>query len=88
VSTIDFISQNHPNPAVNNTEITVHLMYSANISVQLHNMLGQKVLEIDQGTRTPGLHTINIDVSRLDDGIYFYTVNAGAESVTKKMIVR
>jgi len=87
ISTIDFISQNHPNPATNRTEINIHLMYSSQLIVQVHNMLGQMVINAPQGTLPTGLHTVELDLQQLDEGVYFYTVLAGNESATKKMIV-
>ncbi|MCD4725943.1 MAG: T9SS type A sorting domain-containing protein, partial [Bacteroidales bacterium] len=32
-------------------------------------------------------HTFTIDASKLQSGIYFYTVTAGTSQVTRKMIV-
>ncbi|MCK4569807.1 MAG: T9SS type A sorting domain-containing protein [Bacteroidales bacterium] len=87
ISTIDFISQNHPNPAVHKTDVNIHLMFSSSLSVHVHNMIGQKVMEIDRGYLAPGVYTVSMDVSSLQDGVYFYTVIAGGESMTKKMIV-
>jgi hypothetical protein len=83
----DFVSQNQPNPAVSKTDINIHLMFSSNLSVHVHNMIGQKVIEIDRGTLNPGVHTVSLDVSNLQNGVYFYTVTAGAEQITRKMIV-
>ncbi len=87
LSGIDFVSQNQPNPAVSKTDIKIHLMFSSNLSVHVHNMIGQKVIEIDRGTLNPGVHTVSLDVSNLQNGVYFYTVTAGAEQITRKMIV-
>jgi len=87
INTIDFISQNHPNPATNKTRINIHLMHASQLTVQVHNMLGQMVINSPQGMMTPGLHTVELDLHQLDEGVYFYTVLAGNESTTKKMIV-
>jgi hypothetical protein len=87
LSGIDFVSQNQPNPAVSKTDIKIHLMFSSNLSVHVHNMIGQKVIEIDRGTLNPGVHTVSLDVNNLQNGVYFYTVTAGAEQITRKMIV-
>lgn len=86
-SMIDFVTQNHPNPAVNTTEIDVHLMHASNLNVQVHNMVGQKVMEVNQGYLAPGVYKVSMDVSTLQDGVYFYTVFAGGDSMTKKLVV-
>ncbi|MEN8226092.1 MAG: T9SS type A sorting domain-containing protein, partial [Bacteroidota bacterium] len=84
---IDFISQNQPNPALSNTSVNIHLMQSSELSLQVHNVIGQRVIELDQGYLQAGVHTVTFDVNQLQDGVYFYTVIAGEERMTKKMIV-
>jgi hypothetical protein len=87
INKIDFVSQNQPNPAQTMTDINIHLMFTSNLFVHVHNMIGQEVLKVDRGNLTPGIHTVSMDVSQLKQGAYFYTVVAGDESITKKMIV-
>jgi len=62
-------------------------MDKANLSMVVTNLLGQQVLEINRGDVAEGTHQFIIDGSKLGNGIYFYTVFAGNESVTRKMIV-
>jgi hypothetical protein len=50
-------------------------------------MIGQVVNQINVGSVNAGTHVIRLDVSKLDSGIYFYTVKANGSSVTHKMIV-
>lgn len=90
-STIDnlaSISQNRPNPFTGNTQIDVNLSRSANLSIVVVNITGQKVYEMNYGTVSTGNHTFQINAENLASGIYFYTVNADNSSVTKKMIVQ
>jgi hypothetical protein len=35
----------------------------------------------------PGSHSFNIDGTRLNRGVYYYTVNANGSAQTKKMIL-
>jgi hypothetical protein len=87
VNNISSVSQNYPNPFNGTTSFSVSLVKSADLSVIVTNIVGQKVSEINMGTVTAGSHTINLDATKLTSGIYFYTVKAGEGSVTKKMIV-
>jgi hypothetical protein len=87
ISILDFVTQSYPNPAANTARFDVHLYYGTSLNVQVHNMIGQKVIELDRGELAPGVHSITLDVSQLQDGVYFYTVIAGEESMTQKMIV-
>jgi len=81
------VSQNNPNPAKNNTEIAVKLTENSNVSVVITNLMGQRVMEINKGMLTSGKHNISINTSNLSSGIYFYTVTANNNSVTKKMVI-
>lgn len=79
------ISQNYPNPASDVTMIDINLNKSTNVSVELFNVLGQRV-QTQSLHLTSGSHTLSLNVQSLKSGIYFYTVRAGNEVVTKKMI--
>ncbi|MCX7955150.1 MAG: T9SS type A sorting domain-containing protein [Bacteroidales bacterium] len=81
------VSQNTPNPAKQSTNLTITLKESANVNIVITNIVGQKVMLIDKGKLNAGKHTITINTNNLPSGIYFYTVNANGESITKKMIV-
>jgi hypothetical protein len=81
------VSQNYPNPATGSTQISIELNKPSMVHLDLFNMTGQKVLDIPQRNLQAGKHNVNMDVSRLPSGVYFYTVTAGAEKQTRKMIV-
>ncbi len=81
------VSQNRPNPFNGTSQIDINLAKSANVSIEIINITGQKVYTYNYGTLSTGTHTVNISSDNLTSGIYFYTVVAGNSSVTKKMIV-
>lgn len=81
------VDQNNPNPAKNNTQITVTLPEASDVTVTITNMMGQQVMEINKGKLSAGKNIINVNVSSLQSGVYFYTVKANNATVTKKMIV-
>jgi hypothetical protein len=81
------VSQNYPNPFSNTSNVVVNLTSASDLSLNVINLIGQKVVEINNGTVCAGSHTLTIDGSNLKSGIYFYTVKAGATTVTHKMIV-
>jgi len=82
------VSQNIPNPFHGNSIINVNLENSANLSLAVYSVIGQKVMNINKGSVNPGAYQFIVDGSQLQPGVYFYTVNVNKESVTKKMIVR
>ncbi len=81
------VSQNQPNPFTGTTTITVNSNTIAPVSVEVSNIMGQTVFTQNEGTIN-GSKQITIDASNLQAGIYFYTVRVGAESQTKKMMVK
>ena len=84
---INSVSQNYPNPFTRTSTVQVNLAEKANLSLAVTNLLGQQVMHIERGDVPAGAHEFVIDGSKLGNGIYFYTVFAGKESVTRKMIV-
>lgn len=87
INPISFVSQNYPNPFSSTSEVAVSLDRRTSLSLDVYNMVGQKVYGVDKGQVSAGFHTMTIDGSKLRSGIYFYTVTAGSHNVTKKMIV-
>ncbi len=81
------VIQNVPNPALNNTAITVATETTGNINLNITSLLGQVVYQENVVTNSHS-HTFNVNVSNFDSGIYFYTVKIGDNSVTKKMLVK
>lgn len=77
----------YPNPTQGLTQIRVELKLPMIVSVEITNLTGQKVMEIPVKTLQAGSHNLTIDASSLGSGVYFYTVSAGNESITKKLIV-
>ena len=83
----DNVSQNYPNPFDNTSIVNVTLEQPAELSLEVTNLVGQKVYEINLGKVSGGTHPITIDATTLENGVYFYTVRTGNNSVTKRMIV-
>jgi hypothetical protein len=86
--TEDNVSQNFPNPFSTNTMITVALENPANLSLEVTNLMGQQVYQVERGEVSDGTYYFQINAEDLGTGIYFYTVKANQSSVTKKMIVQ
>lgn len=81
------VSQNYPNPFNNSTAIDISLERDAHVSIEILNMLGQNVSSTSKNL-TAGTHTVALSAENLTAGVYFYTVTAGDNKVTNKMIVR
>jgi hypothetical protein len=44
-------------------------------------------MNIKRGIEGAGSYSIDVDASNLQNGIYFYTMTAGNQKVSKKMVV-
>jgi len=81
------VSQNMPNPFSGNSTINYSLNEKSDVSFEVFNVTGSKVMELNEGVKTAGNHSIQIDASTLNAGVYYYSVIAGDKRITKKMIV-
>lgn len=86
-SDIFFVSQIYPNPFKETATINITLYKTSELSLEIYNIMGQKVYGISKGNVGAGTHTFTINANNLNSGIYFYTVKANGNTVTKKMIV-
>jgi len=86
------LAQNYPNPFNAVTRIEFILPERSAYALTIYNILGQTVRRWDGNAMMPGLHVIDWD-GREDDGrtapsgIYFYRLQTGQFSQTKKMIL-
>ncbi|MGZ3866307.1 MAG: T9SS type A sorting domain-containing protein [Bacteroidia bacterium] len=77
---------NFPNPFSTTTNIVVNLHEGKNINVNVVDALGNVVFN-KSVNGTIGANTVVFDAANVGAGVYFYTVTAGAEKVTKKLVV-
>jgi hypothetical protein len=87
-SKVNEVYQNVPNPFNGITTVDVQVAKAGSLSLDVYNLMGQKMMNMNKGQVSPGVYQFAIDGSRLSPGIYFYTVNVGNESFTNKMVVK
>jgi hypothetical protein len=81
------LAQNYPNPFNPATTISFDIPQRSNVVVEIFNVLGQRVQSIDRGRLDAGHHSFVLDASDLSSGVYFYKLNAGDHTKTRKMTV-
>ena len=69
------------------TFITYSVGKPGHITLEVHNILGQKVAKLFEGYKDTGTYSINWDVSDQANGIYFAVMKAGRISKTEKMMM-
>lgn len=70
------LNQNYPNPFNPSTTIGFDLKVVSRVTLEVFNMLGQKVIERDYGNMTAGHYQRDLDMDRYASGVYFYVLRA------------
>lgn len=78
---------NYPNPAVNATTIDVNLKQDSKMDVVIVNNMGQTVYTTHVDGNA-GSNKIDVNLSNLSAGIYFYQVRINNQTLTKKMMIQ
>jgi len=87
------LHQNYPNPFNPSTQIAFNLSRTAEVTLTIYNVKGQRVKTLLQETREPGRHTVqwnglNDDNLSVTSGLYFYRLQTSAgDSVIRKMLL-
>jgi hypothetical protein len=80
--------QNFPNPFNPTTTISFNLDKSESVNMSIFDLNGTEVYGvINNQFYSAGQHSINIDVSELPSGLYFYQLQSGKNISTKKMLL-
>ena len=81
------LSQNQPNPANGSTVIGYSISEAANVALNVYDITGKMVLNVNEGKKAAGKHSVTINTNSLPNGIYYYSLTAGERTITKKMVV-
>jgi hypothetical protein len=87
-----FLAQNHPNPFNPATEIVFGLRAPANVSLRIYDAAGRLVRELAAGQYAAGAYRKiwdgrDANGAAVSSGIYFYRLEAGTFSKTRKMVL-
>jgi hypothetical protein len=86
------LEQNQPNPFRPETRISYALPSRSEVELTVYNVGGQAVRTLVNGVKPAGHYDVRWDGrdsagQRVSAGVYFYRLEAGAETMTKKMTV-
>ncbi|MFA4853420.1 MAG: T9SS type A sorting domain-containing protein, partial [Bacteroidales bacterium] len=90
VGSIDGIVNNinvYPNPFSNNTNVEFSIAKTENASFGVYNLIGEKVLSIDETAYGAGTHTVTINANDLSQGIYYLNAIVGDQKFTQKLTI-
>jgi len=81
------LAQNYPNPFNPATTIEYSIAQNSLVTLKVYNVLGQEVASLVNQEQKAGSYSTSFDASRLASGLYFYKIQAGSFTMTKKMLL-
>lgn len=84
------LNQNYPNPFNPSTIISWQLPERANVTLNVYDLLGNKVAELVNELQDAGRHNVEFSSAGkigLVSGIYLYQIKAGSFTQTKKLML-
>lgn len=81
------LKQNYPNPFNPTTTIEFGLTDASFTTLEVYNMLGQRMAVLANEQLAAGWHRVNLDASGLSSGTYIYRLQAGDRVETKKLML-
>jgi hypothetical protein len=81
------LQQNYPNPFNPSTVISYRVPMLSHVTLKIFDVLGREITTLVSEEKNIGSYKIKFDASNLSSGIYFYKIDAGNFSETKKMIL-
>ncbi|KAF5034512.1 hypothetical protein DSECCO2_595330 [anaerobic digester metagenome] len=80
------VTDMYPNPAADVANIVVTNNETSIVAVTISDMVGRTVSASNHKVNA-GENTIALNVAALPEGVYFYTIAKGTQSVTRKLII-
>jgi len=78
--------QNYPNPFKLTTKIEYDIPVSGMVNLKVYNVLGKEISALVNGKKPAGKYEVNFNMEEFPSGIYFYSLQTGGYTQTKKMI--
>ncbi|MFZ1322143.1 MAG: T9SS type A sorting domain-containing protein, partial [Ignavibacteria bacterium] len=79
--------QNYPNPFNPSTVIKYDIKNSGLVSLKVYNVLGSEVASLVNEVKQAGRYEVEFNGLNLNSGIYYYRLQAGEYTETKKMLL-
>ncbi len=81
------LEQNYPNPFNPVTVIRFALPTPGQTTLEVFSSSGEKVAELVNGELVEGVHEITFNAEKLGSGVYFYRLNSGKFTQTRKLLL-
>jgi hypothetical protein len=81
------LDQNFPNPFNPATEISYQLSAFSRVTLKVYDLLGREVASLVNDKKVPGKYSAIWNASGMPSGVYFYRLQTGTYTETKKMLL-
>jgi endo-1,4-beta-xylanase len=81
------LEQNYPNPFNPATNIRYNISKTSQVTLKVFDILGRQVQTLENTLQTPGQYTVTFNAQNFASGIYFYQLQAGTFTATKKLML-
>ena len=78
--------QNYPNPFNPSTIISYQIPLMSFVRLKLYDVLGREVMTLVNEKQNAGSHSVSFNAANLPSGVYFYRLQAGNYTATKKLV--
>ncbi len=81
------LAQNYPNPFNPTTKINFAIPSNGFVSLKVYDIAGKEVMTLVNKNMTVGSYAVDFNGAFLSSGVYFYRLEAGSFTETKKMML-
>jgi hypothetical protein len=81
------LAQNYPNPFNPNTKIQFSLPKATYVLLKIYNNVGQEIALLVSQYLGAGIYTSELNAASLPSGVYYYRLQAGSYTETKKLVL-
>ncbi|MEM1271192.1 MAG: T9SS type A sorting domain-containing protein, partial [Bacteroidota bacterium] len=81
------LSDNYPNPFNPTTTFEYTVSDLMDVRVRVYDVTGRLISTLVDGTQPAATYRVSFDAAGLSSGTYFYTIEAGTQAITKKMVL-
>jgi len=85
---VDFaLKQNYPNPFNPSTHIQFTISHTQFVSLKVFDVIGKEIAVLIDNVKQPGTYDVPWDANKFPSGTYFYRLQSGATTQTRKMVL-
>jgi choice-of-anchor B domain-containing protein len=81
------LKQNYPNPFNPTTRIEYNLPNDSYVTIKVFDVTGRQIAILADEYKRAGNYNLSFDAGRLSSGVYYYNIEAGSFTESKKMIL-